>query len=97
MYSFSLIQDFVTRIRSEFGEVPDTAINILLTVALESGVTVPGLMSKLGVSHDEALYNIGILMALRMPNDNSIALMSLNQDESLSMTCSVEKLTAEMG
>jgi hypothetical protein len=54
------------------------------------------LSSKLNVSRDEALQNICILMASTLPNDNSIGLMYMDQDESLFLTPNGEKLTENL-
>lgn len=93
MHRFSSLQNIVKKVRSQSGKIPETAINVFLTVFLEPGVTLSMLSNKLNISHDEALHNISILMTSTLPNDNSIGLMYMDQDEALFLTPNGEKLT----
>ena len=74
----------------------DTAINVFLTIALEPGIKMADLESKLDLTRDEILSNLSILTTLRKPGYVQSGLVCHEQDSSLRLSPDGERLSQDL-
>lgn len=97
MHKIQAIQKVVAAIRAEFADrLSDTAINVFLTIALEPGIKMVDLESKLDLARDEILCNLSILTTLRKPGYVQPGLICLEQDSSLRLSPDGERLSQDL-
>jgi len=97
MYRIHALQKVIEKISSEFqGELPDSALNIFLTVALEAGVTPHDLEGKLELSQSEIYSSIKILMALFKPSFEGRGLIAIKQGGALQLSSNGEQYVSDL-
>ncbi|NIN34928.1 MAG: hypothetical protein GTO60_07440 [Gammaproteobacteria bacterium] len=97
MHKIQAIQKVVAAVRAEFADrLSDTAINVFLTIALEPGINMVDLESKLDLTRDEILSNVSILMTLRKPGCVQPGLVSLEQGSCLRLSPGGERLSQDL-
>ena len=97
MHSFLALQNAVERLHAETNHnIPDNAVNILLSVALKPGVTTAELISKLDLSHDEILCGLEILTAFPEQDSNCLGLLYIDGANSLFLTDQGNRLIGDL-
>lgn len=62
MRRLAMLRDTVDRIRRETSQnIPDVAINILLSVGFRGGLSIMDMVSKLDASYEEVEYGVRVL------------------------------------
>jgi hypothetical protein len=97
MHRLAILQDIVERIRLEIDHnVPDLAINILLSLVLREGLSITALASKLDASSAELYYGLRTLTVGHKDNFNCAGLLYADHNDKYFLTHKGKALAGDL-